>query len=206
MTNILIISQNADFVDDLIFQINNFGENLKAFSSADNGERIDLIVLDEKDEIIEEMKEKYPKTPIIFLSATVSNMPNVYKIIQKPFDLGSLLNLLSSCVNLIENSEEGYLCFGKYELRPIKKEIMCLRTGKAVRLTEKEVAILKYLYNAGNRIVFKTELLEDVWNYSADVSTHTLETHIYRLRQKVEKGDKCSTLIITRDGGYLLKR
>lgn len=206
MTNILLVSENDDFAEDLTFQINNFDENIKAFTSCDTEDKIDLILLDEEYDLIENAKEKNPRVPIILLSSAENKEFDVYKTIKKPFNLNNLLNLLSSCVNLIENTEDGYLRFGKYELRPIKKEILCLRAGKIVKLTEKEVAILKYLYNAGNRMVYKAELLEEVWNYSADVSTHTLETHIYRLRQKVEKVDKRSKLIITHDGGYLLKR
>ena len=205
MTNVLLISKNLDFAEDLVSQINGFNEDINAFTTLSN-ERVDLILLDEKDGLIETIKQKYPKKPIILLSSAENKNSDVYKVIKKPFNLNNLLILLSSCVNLIENTEEGYLKFGKYELHPVKKEILCLRTGKIVKLTEKEVSILKYLYNAENRMVFKAELLEKVWNYSADVSTHTLETHVYRLRQKVEKGDKRSKLIITRDGGYLLKR
>ena len=205
MTNILLISKNPDFAEDLAFQISSFDENMQIFTEAEKSAQIDLILLDEEENAIEHLKEKHQRAPLVFLSDKEFSASSVYKSIKKPFRLEELLNLVSSCVNLIENTEDGYLRFGKYELRPIKKEIICLNNGKKVKLTEKEVAILRYLYNAGNKMVNKNDLLENVWNYSADVSTHTLETHIYRLRQKIEKVDKRSKIIITRDGGYLLK-
>ena len=106
---------------------------------------------------------------------------------------------------MIENSEEGYLRFNQYELRPLVKEILNERNNEITKLTEKEVSIIKYLYKAGNKIVSKNELLQEVWGYSPDVTTHTIETHIYRLRQKVEHEDISAQLILTSDGGYQLK-
>ena len=85
------------------------------------------------------------------------------------------------------------------------KEILNLRNNELIKLTEKEVDILKYLYKSGDNIVSKRDLLQHVWGYSPDVSTHTIETHIYRLRQKVEHGDESAQLILTNEGGYLLK-
>ncbi|MCZ6522531.1 MAG: helix-turn-helix domain-containing protein, partial [Alphaproteobacteria bacterium] len=73
-----------------------------------------------------------------------------------------------------------------------------------VRLTEKETAILKYLYRAGDKVVGREVLLNEVWGYNAGVTTHTLETHIYRLRQKIERDPSNARLLITEPGGYRL--
>jgi DNA-binding response OmpR family regulator len=73
-----------------------------------------------------------------------------------------------------------------------------------IRLTEKEAAILKFLYRAGARAVARQVLLNEVWGYNAGVSTHTLETHIYRLRQKIEPDPTNVRLLITEGGGYRL--
>ena len=94
--------------------------------------------------------------------------------------------------------------FNKYILRPIKKDIYNQRNKEVIKLTEKEVAIIKYLYRNKDKIVGKNELLQEVWGYSPDVTTHTIETHIYRLRQKVEHEDESAQLIKTEDGGYKL--
>ena len=87
----------------------------------------------------------------------------------------------------------------------MKKDIVNNKNNKSIKLTEKEVAIIKYLYKNRNRIVSKTELLQEVWGYSPDASTHTIETHIYRLRQKVEADEASDPIIETVDGGYQLQ-
>ena len=76
--------------------------------------------------------------------------------------------------------------------------------GGKVRLTEKETAILRYLYSAGQRPVSRETLLQEVWGYNSGVTTHTLETHIYRLRQKVEKDAATPAILVTEPGGYKL--
>ena len=95
------------------------------------------------------------------------------------------------------------LLSSEYSLYPVKKEIFSSQTQNTTKLTEKEVDIIKYLYQNAPQIASKEELLEKVWEYSTDATTHTVETHIYRLRQKVEK-DGSSQLIITENNGYRL--
>ena len=73
-----------------------------------------------------------------------------------------------------------------------------------MRLTEKETAILKYLYRAGEKAVTRDILLNEVWGYNAGVTTHTLETHIYRLRQKIERDPAAASILVTESGGYRL--
>ena len=75
---------------------------------------------------------------------------------------------------------------------------------KKIRLTEKETNILKYLYRAGAKAVSREELLAEVWGYNAGVTTHTLETHVYRLRQKIEPDPGNARLLLTEAGGYRL--
>ena len=97
------------------------------------------------------------------------------------------------------------MVFNQYELHPLAKEIVNLRNNELVKLTEKEVAVIKYLYKSKDKIVTKNDLLKDVWDYNAEVTTHTIETHIYRLRQKVEHENAEAQLILTEDGGYKLR-
>ena len=73
-----------------------------------------------------------------------------------------------------------------------------------VRLTEMETSILRYLYRAGQRPVSRETLLQEVCGYDSGVTTHTLETHIYRLRQKIEKDAAAPAILITEAGGYKL--
>ena len=73
-----------------------------------------------------------------------------------------------------------------------------------MRLTEKETAILKHLYRAGDKVVSRDTLLGEVWGYNAGVTTHTLETHVYRLRQKIEADPSNARILLTEPGGYKL--
>src|SRR6185312_4926321 len=102
-----------------------------------------------------------------------------------------------------ESSDDAVLSIGAYVFRPATKLLVNER-GSKVRLTEKETAILRYLYRAGTKAVGRDELLQEVWGYNAGVTTHTLETHIYRLRQKIEQDPANASLLVTEGGGYKL--
>ena len=71
-------------------------------------------------------------------------------------------------------------------------------------MTEKESSILRYLYRAGQRPVSREKLLQEVWGYNSGVTTHTLETHIYRLRQKIERDAAAPAILLTEASGYKL--
>ena len=101
-----------------------------------------------------------------------------------------------------EQSEAAVFSIGGYRFHPAQKLLLDAR-GKKVRLTDKETSILRYLYRKGGDPVGREELLTEVWGYNAGVSTHTLETHVYRLRQKVEPPG-AEKLIVTEGGGYRL--
>ena len=92
---------------------------------------------------------------------------------------------------------------GPYTFKPAAK-LLIDGKGAKIRLTEKETNILKYLYRAGERPVTRDVLLSEVWGYNSGVTTHTLETHIYRLRQKIERDPSNARLLVTEDGGYRL--
>jgi DNA-binding response OmpR family regulator len=78
------------------------------------------------------------------------------------------------------------------------------RRGAEIALTEKECDILLALYDAGGKAVSRQDLLDQVWGYASTVETHTLETHIYRLRQKLEEDAANPVLLVTREDGYAL--
>lgn len=205
MPNLLFLSDNQSFAEDLSGQIKLYAPDFNIFYE-DNGQNFyDLVLLDEK----VETAKKYAGHPApVFLLLPASNETAVsdVEVIAKPLSLSKLLDRLKSGIHLFENSEDGYLRFNDYELRPLGKEIYNFRNDEVIKLTEKEIAILKYLYKAGaDKIVSKNELLQEVWGYNPDVTTHTIETHIYRLRQKVEHDDASAQLILTTDGGYQLK-
>ena len=123
--------------------------------------------------------------------------------VTKPFKFNLLLARIRAQLRSHEQSEDAVFRIGLYEFRPAAK-ILVDPKGKKLRLTDKEASILKYLYRAGSKPVSREELLAEVWGYNAGVTTHTLETHIYRLRQKIEPEPANSRLLLTEAGGYRL--
>jgi len=124
--------------------------------------------------------------------------------IAKPFRLAELLARLRAQLRIFENSEDAVFTIGPYTFRPSAKLLQEPVKNRRIRLTEKEAAILKFLYRAGERPVARQVLLNEVWGYNAAVTTHTLETHIYRLRQKIEPDPSNARLLVTEGGGYRL--
>lgn len=124
--------------------------------------------------------------------------------IAKPFRLAELLARLRAQLRIFENSEDAVFLIGPYVFRPAAKMLQEPVRNRRIRLTEKETSILKFLYRSGSRPVARQVLLNEVWGYNASVTTHTLETHIYRLRQKIEPDPTHARLLITEGGGYRL--
>ena len=124
--------------------------------------------------------------------------------ITKPFRLNVLLARLRAQLRQHELSEDAVFTIGPYTFRPSAKLLVDEAERKKVRLTEKETAILKYLYRAGDKIIGRDTLLNEVWGYNAGVTTHTLETHVYRLRQKIERDPAKAQILVTEPGGYRL--
>jgi DNA-binding response OmpR family regulator len=122
--------------------------------------------------------------------------------IAKPFRFSVLLARLRAQIRQHQQYDDVTLNFGPYMFRPADRYLADC-SGQRIRLTEKESAILKHLYRKGT-LVSREELLGAVWGYSAEISTHTLETHIYRLRQKIEPSDGSRRLLVTEQGGYRL--
>ncbi len=124
--------------------------------------------------------------------------------ISKPFRLQELLARLRAQLRVFDTSEDAVFTIGPYQFRPAAKLLMDTAKGRKIRLTEKESAILKYLHRAGGQSVSRQLLLNAIWGYNSAVTTHTLETHIYRLRQKIEPNPDELALLRTESGGYRL--
>ena len=125
--------------------------------------------------------------------------------ITKPFRLGVLLARLRAQLRQHEQSEDAVFTIGPYTFRPERQDAARrAERSKKIRLTEKETAILKYLYRAGEQAIGRDTLLGEVWGYNAGVTTHTLETHVYRLRQKIERDPAQAEILVTEPGGYRL--
>ncbi|GIK97943.1 MAG: DNA-binding response regulator [Alphaproteobacteria bacterium] len=149
--------------------------------------------------------------PIIMLTAADSDADAILGLdsgandyVTKPFRLNVLMARLRAQLRQHEQSETAVFTIGPFSFRPAAKLLLQDETGRKIRLTEKETAILKYLYRAGDRVVGRDVLLGEVWGYNAGVTTHTLETHVYRLRQKIERDPSQAEILVTEPGGYRL--
>ena len=122
----------------------------------------------------------------------------------KPFRIGLLLTRLRALIRHQESNASSILKIGHYSFQPSNNLLQNIADNENVRLTDKEVEILQYLHRARDQIVGRDVLLSEVWGYKSNIKTHTLETHIYRLRQKIEKDPTSAEIIVTERGGYRL--
>ena len=109
-----------------------------------------------------------------------------------------------AAIAVIASEDQQFPFHDGFDLNSIRESVRASEKGRKLRLTEKEASILKYLYRAGAKAVSREELLAEVWGYNAAVTTHTLETHVYRLRQKIEPDPAAARLLLTEAGGYRL--
>jgi DNA-binding response OmpR family regulator len=156
------------------------------------------------------MREGGMAAPVIMLTAADTDMDTIEGLeagandyVTKPYKFAVLLARIRAQLRSHEHSEGAVFRLGQYEFRPSAKMLIDSHQKK-IRLTEKETSILKYLYRAGEKPVSREELLAEVWGYNAGVTTHTLETHVYRLRQKIESDPSVARLLLTESGGYRL--
>ncbi len=180
-------------------------------------ERFDVILLDvglpdmDGRECCRTMRRAGVRTPVIMLTAQDSDADTILGLdagandyVTKPFRFGVLLARLRAQLRQHEQSEDAVFTIGPYSFRPGAKMLVENGSGRKIRLTEKEASILKYLYRAGDRPIGREQLLGEVWGYNAGVTTHTLETHVYRLRQKIERDPSHAVILVTEPGGYRL--
>ncbi len=176
----------------------------------------DLIILDvglpdtDGRELCRRMRKQGVKCPILMLTGHDTDADTILGLdagandyVPKPFKFPVLLARIRAQLRQHEQSEDAVCQRGPYTFKPAQKMLVDER-DKKIRLTEKETNILKFLYRATEGVVAREVLLHEVWGYNAGVTTHTLETHIYRLRQKIEPDPSNARLLVTESGGYRL--
>ncbi len=179
--------------------------------------RFDAVILDiglpdgDGRDLCARLRKQGVRMPILMLTGADAEQDIVRGLdsgandyIAKPFRVSELTARLRAQLRVFDNSEDAVFSVGPYTFRPSAKLLMDAGRNRKIRLTEKEAAILKYLYRAGGRAVARQVLLNEVWGYNSAVTTHTLETHIYRLRQKIEPDPTQARLLLTEGGGYRL--
>jgi len=182
-----------------------------------NSDRFDTIVLDvglpdmDGRELCRLLRRTGVQVPIVMLTGADSEPDTILGLeagaddyVTKPFRLSVLLARLRAHLRQSDQSDAAVFMIGPFTFRPGAKLLTDQSGRRKVRLTEKETAILKYLYRAGDQAIGRDTLLDEVWGYNAGVTTHTLETHVYRLRQKIERDPARAEILVTEPGGYRL--
>jgi len=156
-----------------------------------------------------ELRDAGVSCPIVMLTAAESDADTIEGLdagandyVTKPFRFAVLMARVHAHLRSHGHSEDAQYRIGPYTFRPSAK-LLIDEAAKKIRLTEKETNILKFLHRSGETVPRET-LLHEVWGYNPAVTTHTLETHIYRLRQKIESDPGRARLLITESGGYRL--
>ena len=192
-------------------------ENGAQAIEAIDADHFDAIVLDvglpdmDGRDLCKLMRRRGVKAPIIMLTGQDSDADAILGLdagandyITKPFRFNVFMARIRAQLRTHEQSDDAVFNVGPYAFLPAAKMLTNSETDRKIRLTEKETAILKFLYRAGGKVVPRDTLLDEVWGYNAGVNTHTLETHVYRLRQKIEPDPQQNVILITEPGGYKL--
>ncbi len=222
---ILLVDDEVDLRDVLAeqlkvhdaFETDVAGDGAGALQMAKTG-RYDAILLDvglpdmDGREVCKALRRAGVACPIIKLTAMDGDSDTILGLdsgandyISKPFKLPVLLARLRAHLRQHEASEDAVFTINRFVFRPGAKLLVDEAAKKKVHLTDKETSILRYLYRAGRRPVSRETLLNEVWGYNPGVTTHTLETHIYRLRQKIETDPSNAEILVTEPGGYMLQ-
>jgi len=220
---IVLVDDDADLRKTLVDQLEHYrefdlvegGSAADAMAKVRDG-HVDLMLLDvglpdmDGREAVKIMRREGFKSPIIMLTAQDSDSDEILGLesgandyITKPFRFSVLLARIRAALRQHDQSEDVVFTIGHYSFQPAAKTLEAT-DGNKVRLTDKETSILKYLYRQGPKTITRDVLLKEVWGYNNRVTTHTLETHIYRLRQKIERDPSNARLLVTEDGGYRL--
>lgn len=219
--NILLIDDDNDLRETLAEQLAPFDEFVVHSGSTaqdaidlSKSEQIDLLVMDvglpdmDGREAVKLLRKAGFKSPVIMLTGHDTDSDTILGLeagandyVVKPFRFAVLLARIRAQLRQHEQSEDAVFTVGPYQFKPSQK-ILTTDDGRKIRLTEKEAAIIRFLYRVEKNVVTRDVLLEEVWGYNSGVTTHTLETHVYRLRQKIERDPSHAEILVTENGGY----
>ena len=181
-------------------------------------EHFDCILIDSSladvslSNLCKNIRQEGVRSPIILVAeelgedvAIVALDAGANDYVLKPFKINVLVAKIRSNIRQFEQSEFAILRFGRFSFKPGDKILLNNSSKEEVRLTDKETAIIKLLYLSGGEVVTRATLLEEVWGYNTTLTTHTLETHIYRIRQKVGNASSGQDFIATESEGYSMQ-
>ncbi len=157
------------------------------------------------------MRKNGVTSPIIMLTGASTEADTILGLdagandyVTKPFHIGVLLARLRAHLRQFERSDDAIFAIGPYTFQPANKLLFREKGGRKIFLTSKEVEILMCFFRTSNKVVSRDALLDEIWGYNRSVTTHTLETHVYRLRQKIEPDPSNASILVTEAGGYRL--
>ena len=220
---ILVVDDDADLRETLVEQLRGQPEfDIVEAGTANDAlkvlreSNVELTILDvglpdmDGRDAVKLMRQEGFKSPILMLTGHDTEADEIKGLdsgandyLTKPFRFPVLLARINAALRQHDQSEDAVFTIGQYSFQPAVKTLET-SDGSKVRLTDKETSILKYLYRQGPKTITRDVLLKEVWGYNNRVTTHTLETHIYRLRQKIERDPSNARLLVTEDGGYRL--
>ncbi|KQW27921.1 two-component system response regulator [Rhizobium sp. Root274] len=218
---ILLVDDDDDLRQILVEQLSLYEEfsllqesNATRAMQTAKAAQVDLMIMDvglpdmDGREAVKLLRKGGFKSPVIMLTGHDTDSDTILGLeagandyVTKPFKFAVLLARIRAQLRQYEQSEDATFGVGPYLFKPSQK-LLTTEDGKKIRLTEKESAIIRYLYRAGQKVVTRDILLEEVWGYNSGVTTHTLETHVYRLRQKIERDPSNAEILVTENGGY----
>ncbi|MBB3456778.1 DNA-binding response OmpR family regulator [Rhizobium sp. BK313] len=206
----MLVEQLSLYEEFTVLQEATAGKGVQAARAAP----VDLLIMDvglpdmDGREAVKLLRKNGFKAPIIMLTGHDTDSDTILGLeagandyVTKPFRFAVLLARIRAQLRQHEQSEDATFTVGRYLFKPSQK-LLTTEDGQKIRLTEKEAAIIRYLYRADQKVVTRDILLEEVWGYNSGVTTHTLETHVYRLRQKIERDPSNAEILVTENGGY----
>ena len=215
--NITIISDDIEFLDALgvlledsenynIKMVNS--TNLKTKNAFDNLPEIIIVdsfnALLNKNFLTESLSRMINLVPVIYLSQDDNEVNDTnFTNLPKPIYFPQLLKAIKKEMRDFVINKNREIEIGPYSFNYLMKRLVT-KTGSEIRLTEMETKILNFLYKSNGKLIKRDTLLTEVWGYKSEVMTHTLETHIYRLRKKISLNCTSQTLLVSESGGYRL--
>ena len=181
----------------IIFKYNSFYNTMKELE-----ENLNLKIFEASNEKILNKLKNDIKNYLIITSKKINNINNQFILDKTPVSLNKLIerfNIQFLKFNFIENSE---LKIGKYKINLNSREL--ISKNNILKLTEKEANIITYLSKSINAVGID-KLQSEVWQYHSNLETHTVETHIYRLRKKILNTFNDNSFIISKKNGYQIK-
>lgn len=189
MNNTKIIFYDCYEVYKIFKELNN--HYLFNIENIPDKKRLDLFIKSKNNYLI--VTDKCLKEQDIINQVILDSLPiNINKLIEK-------INIAFLRNNFLNTSN---IKIGKYFINKNSREI--LFQEKSAKLTEQEIKIIAYLNQSLNPVPV-SELQEKIWGYNNDLETHTVETHIYRLRQKIFKIFKDNDFLLSLKNGYYIK-